>query len=311
MKRPSLKGNWKGFDVKKFGKGAKACWNKNNQVFLAILAGSCAIGAVVEAIRAMPKASKIMEERRDEIDTLTMDLQDGEISAEEFKKETREVNIRAAKEYALTYGTTMALLILSLGSTACNYKISIGKQAALIGAYKALELKSGDFIEKTKEIVGEKKFEDIKSGIIKDQISKADIPDSIKAPEYEKDADGNFLAKQYLYPCWDSYTARPFMSSVSQIDLAMRKAADICCDRNEGSISISDINELLDPNGTYLPRSDAGDTHGFIASTVKDNNYSIPYKTKAIDVPGYDHAFTAIIYTVDPAKLWTDDSCYY
>lgn len=306
MKKPNLKG----FDMRKVGKSLKTGWSKNNQVILAVMAGACAIGAVVEAIRATPKASKIMEERKDAIDTLTMDLQDGEISAEEFKKTQLDINIRSAKDYALCYGTTMCLLLLSVGSTACNYKISIGKQAALLGAYKALESKSCVFIEKAKEVVGDKKFDEIKTAVVKDQISKADIPDSIKAPEYEKDADGNFLAKQYMYPCWDSYNSRAFMSSVSQIDIAMRKAANICLDRNEGMISINEINELLDPNGVYLKRSASGETHGFIAKDIKDNNYSIPYKTKAIDVEGYDHSFTAVIYTLEPALLPESESYY-
>lgn len=299
MKKPNLKG----INMGKVGRQLKNCWSKNNQKVLAVMAGACAIGAVIEAIRATPKASKIMEERKDALDTLTMDLQDGEVSAEEFKKTQTDINFRAAKDYALCYGTTMCLLMLSVGSTACNYKISIGKQAALLGAYKALESKSGVFVEKAKEVVGEKKFDEIKTAVVKDQISKADIPDSIKAPEYEKDADGNFLAKQYMYPCWDSYTGRPFMGSVSQIDVAMRKAANICLDRNEGMITIGEINELLDPNGVYLKRSSSGETYGFIAKDIKDNNYSIPYKTKAIDVDGYDHSFTAVIYTLEPARL--------
>lgn len=292
------------FTFKRFGKSFKTCWSKNNQKILAILAGACAVGAVVEAIRATPKATQIAQERRDELDSLAMDLQDGEISSEDYQKKQREANWKAAKEYALCYGTTAALLILSVGSTACNYRVSIGKQAALIGAYKALEAKSSEIIEKTREIVGDKKFEEIKTSVVKDHIDNAKIPDTIKAPEYEKDADGNFLAKQYMYPCWEDQSGRPFMSSVSQIDVALRKASGICYSR--GEITLNEIFELLDPNSMYLTPNSFGERNGFVDGDLNSDKM-IPYHTRAVDREGYDHAFTAIIFDKEPVNLVIDE----
>lgn len=299
--------NVKGINFRKVGRSLKTCWNKNNQVILAVVAGTCAVGAVFESGKATLKATKIHEERKEKIDKLTIRLQEGKISASDYKAKTRAVNFRAAKEYALTYGTTCALLALSLGSTACNYKISIGKQAALLGAYKALELTSGEFSDKVKEVVGDKKFDEIRHGIIKDQLDKAEIPDTIKPPEYEKDADGNFLAKQYLYPCWDAQSGRPFMGSVSAIDTAMAKASNICIDRNESQITFNEIYELLDPTGIYLPANDFGETYGYLASDLKNNGYRIPYHTRAMDKEGYDHSFTALIFDLPPVNLVIDN----
>lgn len=296
MKKPE-------FNFRKAGKQLKTCWNRNNQMVLAVVAGACAIGAVVEAIRATPKATKIADDRRDRLDTLTLELQDGEISQKTYQKEVKEANWRAAKEYALCYGTTLGLLILSVGSTACNYRVSIGKQAALIGAYKALESKSDAFVEKAKEIVGEKKIDEIRNAVVKDHLDKADIPETIKAPEYEKDADGNFLAKPYMYPCWEDQTGRPFMSSVSRIDAAMRKASGICYSR--GEISLNDIFEILDPNGMYLPPTAFGESHGFV-DTDLDSEKMLPYHTRAIDKDGFDCSFTALMFDREPVNLVID-----
>lgn len=288
------------FDFKQVGRKFKRGWDKNGQLVCAIVAAGCAVAAVVEAVKVGPAASRIMEQHKADTDFLTTELQDGDISQEEFKKKTRETHIQAAKEYACVIWPTAGLLALSVASTAFGYKISIGKQAALLGAYKALELKSDEFMSKAKDVIGEKKFDQVQTAVVKDHIAGADIPEGIKAPEYEKDADGNFLAKQYLYPCWEDQSGRPFMSSVSQIDTAMRKASAMCYSR--GEICLNDIYEMLDPNGLYLSKNGFGETHGFID---KDLNMEkmIPYHTRAIDKEGFDHAFTALIFDVEPVNL--------
>lgn len=288
------------FDLKRAGKSLKLCWNKNNQKVLAIVAGACAIGAVVEAIRSTPRATKIAEARRDELDTIAIDLQEGEISSEDYQKRQREVNWRAAKEYALCYGTTMALLILSVGSTACNYRVSIGKQAAILGAYKALEAKSGEFIEKTKELIGEKKFDEIRTSVVKDHIDNATIPEGISDPEYEKDADGNYVAKQYFKGCWEDGTGRPFPGNETIVEQSLFKAAQYC--KLNGEISLNKICEYLDPTGRYLPPCDLGE-NGFVAEDLVDEYSKLPYTLRPVKREGYDHPFTAIIWNVRPVNL--------
>ena len=300
MSKPNV-GN---FSLKGLGKKAKLGWSKNNQKILALIAGACAIGAVFEAVRATPKALAIKEARKEDLEKLTENLQIEKITKEEFQKKQWEINLQSAKEYACCYGTTVCLLILSVGSTACNYKISIGKQAALLGAYKALESRSNEFIEKAKEVVGDKKFDEIKTSVVKDHIDKAEIPEGIKAPEYEKDADGNFLAKQYMYPCWEDESGRPFMNSVSGIDIAMRKASAKCFSRD--SITLNEIYELLDPNGVYLYPNGFGETHGFISSQLNSEKL-IPYHTRPVDREGFDHSFTAIIFDANVVLLTVDE----
>lgn len=308
------------FSFEKVGRSVKKSWDKNGQLICAIVAAGCAVAAVVEAVKVGPVASKIKEQRQDEIDILTADLQDGEISQEEYKKQMKDVNIEAAKEYVCAFAPTVGLLSLSLASTAFGYKISVGKQAMLLAGYKALEYKSDEFMAKAKEVIGEKKIDEIKSAVIKDDIEKADIPDSIKAPEYETDKDGNYLAKAYLYPCWDSEFGRPFMSSISSISMAMSKASTYCYTHEQ--ITLNKIFEYLDPSGLYLKPTERGDSYGFRDSdliSVKDSydisnpdkSLTLPYRTKAIEVAGYDYAFTALVFDVCPKDLTSDESSDY
>ena len=296
MKKPNL-GK---INVKSLGKKLKTGWNKNNQTILAVMAGACAIGAVIEAARSTPKAMVIRDGRTAELEAATKELQEGTITQEEFRKKQFDINLMTAKEYACCYGTTACLLILSVGSTACNYKISIGKQAALLGAYKALEARSSEFMEKAKEVVGEKKIDAIKKGIVKDHIEKADIPESIKDPEYEKDENGNYVNKPYAYPCWEDGTGRAFPSNATQIKEGMVKAAEIC--KRNDKISINQINEILDPTGRYLPPCKLGE-HGFIAQDLVDDYSRLPYSLIAVNKEGYNHAFTAIVWDTDPVDL--------
>lgn len=291
-------------NVKSLGKHLKTGWNKNNQKVLACLTILTGGLAIIEAVKATPKAMVIREGRKSDIDVATKELQDGTITQEEFRKKTLHINLMTAKEYACCYGTTACLFILSAGSTAFNYKISIGKQAALLGAYKALEARSGEFMDKAKEVVGEKKIDAIKTSVVKDHLNQAEIPEGIKAPEYEKDADGNFLAKQYMYPCWEDESGRPFMSSVSTIDTAMRKASARCFSRD--SITLNEIYEFLDPNGMYLFPNGFGETHGFISSQLNSDKL-IPYHTRPVDREGFDHSFTAIIFDTNVVLLTLDE----
>lgn len=289
---------------KRVQKLCKQKWNKYGQTGLAVVAGITAIGAVVSAIKAAPKAAKIKEDREAAMEEATECLKNGDISQEDFKKTQRDVNIQAAKEYALNYGMTAVFLTLNLGVTAIGYKISIGKQAALLGAYKALEVKHEELLEKAKEVVGEKKLDAIKSEIVKDHIKEADIDTSkIKEPEYEVGSDGNPVNKPYDYPCWDDYSGRPFMMNTTKIDIAMQKASRYCYG-NE-SITVNEIYEYLGGEAVGLHPTGAGKNHGFISNDL-NGDCMIPYRTVPIKVEGYDHSFIALVFDKEPALLGWD-----
>lgn len=285
-----------------FKNGLKTGWNKNGQAILAVVAAGSAIGAVIEAVKAGPKAASIKEERAAKLEELTKSLQDKNIETDHFKKEQRKLNWEAAKQYALTYGTTAALLAISVGCTAFGYKVSIGKQAVLLGAYKALELKNEELTDKVKEIVGEKKFKEIKNGIVKDHIENGDVS-KIPANETPVDENGKPIGPVH-YGCWDDYCGREFGPlTLTQIDIGMQKASRYCYGRD--SITVNQIYEMLGGSIIGLRPTGAGERHGFISNDL-DADCMIPYHTEAIMVDGRDEPAIALIFDKEPALLGWD-----
>lgn len=284
-----------------FKRGLRSAWNKNGQMVLAVTAAGTAIGAVVSAIKAGPKATAIKEERAEKLNELTEKLQEKEINQEEFKKEQRAINWQAAKEYACTYGTTAALLAISVGATACGYKVSIGKQAVLLGAYKALETRNGELTEKVKEVLGEKKFNALENDIIKDHIKNSDID-----PEMLKDPDPDAKAP-YAYTFWDAYNGRPFRATRSQVEQGMLKASRYLYGRD--TITVNQIHEFIGGDQVGLVPSDSGESHGFISNDL-DSDCLIPYSIEPIQVDGYENAMLALKlgkFGRRPALLGFDD----
>lgn len=275
-------------NMKRIGRSLKHGWGKNNQKILALMAVGCAIGAVVEAIRSRKKATEISETRKESIENLTVELKEGNITTDEYQNKQKEINWRAAKEYALCYGTTAALLILSVGSTALNYQVSIGKQAALIGAYKALELeaRNNEFSNKAKELIGEEKYNEIRSKVAEDHINNAVIP----RRAYEE--------------CWEDGTGRPFPGNETMIRQGLIKAVEVC--KEKGSISLNQIGEILDPSGRWLPECNLG-KNGFLIMDLVDDFSRLPYLIIPIRKEGYDHPFNAIVWDVRPRNLILDD----
>lgn len=272
-------------NIGRIGKSLRRGLGKNNQKILALMAMGCAIGAVVEAIRARKKANAISEVKKESLENLTTELKEGTITTEEYQNKQKEVNWRAAKEYALCYGTSAALLILSLGSSAIGYKVSIGKQAALLGAYKALELKSDEFMNKTKEVLGEERFDEIKSKVVEDRI-------------------GNAITTNLSFEgCWEDGTGRPFPGNETMIRQGLIKAVEIC--KEKGEVSLNQIGSILDPSGRWLPPCDLG-RNGFVIMDLVDEFSRLPYRIIPIQKEGYDHPFSAIVWDVRPRNLIVD-----
>lgn len=291
-------------DLKSVGKSFKDGWNKNNQAILVLIAGVCAIGAVVEGVKAGPKATDILAKRERDLEDLADELKNDELTKEEFKVEQRKINVETAKGLVKTFAPTCTLLAGSIAADIVGYRVSIAKQAVLYAGYKAAIADKEELLNKAKEVVGEKKLNAIKSGVVKDHIEKTEIDrEKIKEPEYELDSDGKPIPKAYKYPCWDEYSGRAFMSNVTSIDIAMQKASRYCYSND--SITVNKIYEYLGDSVVGLCATGAGENHGFISNDL-DKDCMIPYHTEAIEVEGYDHAFTALIFDKDPALLGWD-----
>ena len=289
--------------LKRAGRKVKLKWNKHGQLVMTGLTIGTVIGAVVDAVRKSGKAVEIKEEREDRMNLLTDKLQDGDITQDEFEKERRQVNIDTAKEYVICYGSTFVLLAVCVGSTVLNYKVALGKQATLLAAYKLAESQKGEIESKARELLGDKKYEEITTAITKDHMDNTPVPEGIKDPEYETDEDGNFVPRVYPHGCWLEDTMAYFIAKTSEIGPMMNEISDKCYSNN--SITMNEVYEILDPSGKYLRKSAYGATHGFIASDL-DNHKKIPYSVEPIYVDGYEQPFSCLKFDKQPALLGWD-----
>lgn len=291
--------------LKGFRSRAKIGWNKHGQLILAVTSGVAAITATVLAFRAGEKAVEIKETRRDRLEDATIQLQNGEISQQDFEKEQRDANIEAVKGFFVYCGPAVAFVTVSIVSTAFGYKISIGKQAAALAALKIADSKRGELEAKAKEVIGEKKFEQIKDGILSDKVNSQTIPEDVHATEdeYEYDGDNNLIKKAYDQPCLLVCDGSMFMGNPLKIKRAILNASQRCSVENYVT-----INELKDElkeakcSGTQLRHTMNNEYLGFITDDL--NRGVIDYKIRPIqsdDLGGCQ--VLAIEFLKEPAPI--------
>lgn len=291
---------------KNFKMNVKRGWNKNGQLILAVTAGVSAITAVVLAFKGGEKVMDVKAEYDVKMCKATEDLQNGYITQEDFEKTRKDATIEKVKGFTVCYGPAIAFVTVSIVSTAFGYKISIGKQAAALAALKIAESKRGELEAKAKEIVGEKKFEEIKKGILTDKVNSKELPNDIHAPEYEKDGDGNFIAKQYMLPFMLDYDGSFFMGTRNMVDRAMAKAAVKC--KREMSLCYNDVKEALKDEGcvgTGLDKHTNGDNVGWIPEDL-DSQAVLEYDITPIMHEAIETPVQVIEFARDPSQYAWD-----
>lgn len=284
--------------LKKGMKSMKLGWNKHGQLIMAGITIITAVGAVYEAIKATSVAEEIKATREVALDDLSLQVDNNEITAEEYEEKKREINFTAAKKYTVCYASTAILLTSSVAATVLNYKTSMKKQAMLFAAYKLANDKKEELEKKAKEVIGEKEFNKIKGALVKDHLDKAELPEEIKNaehPEYAKDPKSGLFAADPLFPCWLDAVGQPFLGNTTLIRDGLSLAAEYC-KANEG-ISIDEICDSLKEVGCVgLHHSELGENHGFIPSMLTDNKTKIGYYTTSVTKEGYDRPFLCVLF---------------
>lgn len=160
-----------------------------------ILTGLGIVGmvtAAVLAVKATPKAIDILEEEKKKAETDELPL-----------KET----VKATWKCYIPAGVTGGVSILCiLGAS----KIHIARNAALTAAYSMSEMFAKEYRDKTREIVGEKKEQEIRDEVAKDMVRK-------------KVAEEDYVAPPKRGPtrCYDPYTDKVFWSSMEEVKKAI------------------------------------------------------------------------------------------
>ena len=235
--------------LKRFGKSIADFGSKNSH----IIAGSAAIVGVVAtavcAYKARPKMDRIMKEKQEKMDELDESI---EIPEEEYKRVKREIVWETVKEATPVMGPTVLVgsatvgaIIFSLVSS--NKKIS---DASAIAAGYSMAYR--ELYDKTKEVVGEEKAEEIKKEIHQDHVDQISEYGTISI-----DAAGFYETGLGNDPWFDSFSGMLFKCSESAIKDAVLRCKERLIDGEPYFV----MNELY--SELHLPQPTAGKKYGF------------------------------------------------
>lgn len=219
--------------IKSIFKNVTEACDKNSPTILAGLAVGGLITTVIFAVRATPKINDILEEAKEE------------------DKPKAEI----AKEVLPVLAPT---LVMGAATTACiigGNRISNKRIAALSAAYSIAEASTKQWVEKTQEVVGDKKTTAIHDKVCEERVKANLNPEALDRGEYIPDTGyGNVI-------CMDSFSGIIFRCSPERIKKIINEAN---AQMNAGSKEHTTLNELYKDMGVptqLLPKF--GDQFGF------------------------------------------------
>lgn len=194
---------------------------KHAPQIMAAAGAACFIGATVCAIKETPKANKKLEEKK-ALDPDMSTLQKVAVAGPEYKG-------------------TIALTAAGVALNVCAWKVEADKVAKILttsaGLYTAAIDSKKNYVEATKEVVGEEKAKEIeeeakkKNGVI------------ISSTGSELDADLLIPDRNRVVPCKFSVTKKTWYTTYEKIKDAMDDLIEQL--QENGYISLSDITYRL------------------------------------------------------------------
>lgn len=207
----------------------------------------------VLAYKAGPKGKEIMEAKRRDLKDVHPD--DKSAKRAVFGEIIKEMTPVVAPPVLMGAATSACII----GSN----RISTKRIAAISAAYTLTETALKEYKEKTEELIGQKKAQQIREAIAKDKLKK-------KEAELKPDQLG-MIPTTGMVLCMDSFSQRPFYSNAQKIG----KAINVLSARARSEMSVS-INELYDeigaPELTHLPN---GEDFGWTADDASSGSLPI------------------------------------
>lgn len=233
--------------------------NRHSPEILTGLGIAGMLTTTVLAVKATPKALKLIELKKDEeqVDSLT-------------PLETVKATWKCYIPAAITAATSTACII---GANSVHLR----RHAALATAYKLSETALAEYREKVVETVGERK-----ERAIRDKVDQKHIEENpVSKTEVIITDKGNSL-------CYDHWSGRYFRSDINQIHKAINEINRQMLTGFDGFVSLNDLYDELDLSHTPLGdilgwRIDNGLVEPYLGSQIADDgtpcivlDYNIP-----------------------------------
>lgn len=195
-------------NVSKIFKNVKVSLSKHSPEILTGIGIAGMITSTALAVKATPKALKLIEQRKEEINNQKFEEEinkDGSLKDyKDIKKLTLKDTIKTTwKCYipaAVTTGISIACLV---GASSVHIK----RNALLATAYQLSETALTEYKEKVVETIGEKKEKDIRDKINKDHIEKNPVSNNQV-----------FITEKGNTLCYDHLSGRYFKSDIDKIN---------------------------------------------------------------------------------------------
>lgn len=218
--------------VSKFFKNTQMAISKHSPEILTGIGVAGMITTTVLAVRATPKALKLIEEK---------------------KKAERKDNLTAVDTVKATWKCYLPAAITGVTSIACVIganSVHMKRNAALVTAYKISETALTEYREKVIETLGEKKEKTVREKIERDHVEQNPVSKS----NVIVTNNGSTL-------CFDYYSSRYFESDIEHFKKAINQLNSVML--REEYVS---LNDLYDELG--LEHTGVGDSMGWNISKV-------------------------------------------
>lgn len=215
--------------LSQFAKDVSLAMKKHSPEILTGIGIAGMVTTTVLAVKATPKAIRLMEEKKEELEV-------DWLTAVETVKTTWKCYIPAV----ITGATSVACLI---GASS----VSLKRNAALATAYKISETALTEYKEKVIETIGEKKERTVREKVAEERIKN----DPITNKEI-------IITKQGETSCYDSISGRYFKSDMEHIKKAEIKLNAQILTGMGGYVSLNDFYDELG-----LPHIDIGEDLGW------------------------------------------------
>lgn len=139
-----------------------------------IMLGGAIAGVVVTTVlswKAGIKAEKVLNEQKAKMDELNaMDAHDKDPDEEEYKEEKKKITVETIKKMAPIVIPPALAATGTIISVIGGYKVASKQIAVLSSLYSMGEKAFSDYQEKTKELIGPKKAQEIKDEVSADKV---------------------------------------------------------------------------------------------------------------------------------------------
>lgn len=245
----------------------------------AILTGLTCAGVVVTAVvavKAGPKIRDIIDGHKESMNNLNEDLENEEVTEEEFKEEKKEIIADTAKKIVPATLPIIIFLGLTILCAVLSNKESARRIAAATAAYEIASMSLKNEREAIKEIVP-KKYDEIRETAVKKGIQRQEMDPSLAYST----GNGDIL-------CKDIYTGVQFRSSHNEIAKAIIDLSKMCL--SEDWVRLSDLYDLLGIKESLPFASDIGwSSSNLIEGSLPIMIVTAWDKTGTIPVIGLDY----------------------